>query len=129
MAAAETTRRLVRSSTRTRLPAGLVVEVEEIAPASYVDKAYRVFVDGKEVGLVETRRTTTYRKEGRLRGSAIGHPRHWTATTTDWLPEGRQTTWQGLRTNIGYRHDTRIQAIAELVGAWLKPHAVKTPAS
>lgn len=86
------------------------------------ETCYLVFVDGTCIGKVQSGRTTSYRKHGRIITGVVGHPRHWEAITEGWFPEGETIGRWTRSTRIGYHYDSRAVAIANLVEAWLKPH-------
>ena len=71
----------------------LDVEHAERAKASTTawnrdERRYRVFLGGEFIGIVESIRTESWRKSGRIRTSLIGHPKEWWARTKD----GRSVT-------------------------------------
>lgn len=70
-------------------------------------RRYVVSVAGTAIGTVESWRSESWRKHGRIRTSLIGRPKYWASER----PGARYV----------HRHDyTRLRAIESLVAAWRK---------
>lgn len=65
-------------------------------------RSYDVYLGAELIGRVESHRTSSWRKHGRIRVGKIGDPKHWTATDT-------------RRQSVGWRFNTRQDAVRALV--------------
>ena len=76
-------------------------------------RAYDVYVDDTKVGTVESKRTESWRKSGRIRTSMRGRPKTWDAKPThDWRPDGHR---QFMPVSSG---ESRTEAVVGLVTRW-----------
>jgi len=67
-------------------------------------RRYLVFLDGAYIGVVESVRTESWRKSGRIRTSLIGRPKEW------WATAGATAVTRTARTR-----QTAIDALVEAV--------------
>lgn len=79
-------------------------------------RRYEVSLDGNFIGYVESKRSESWRTNGRIRTSRRGSPKHWEAEAEGWTPVDARFARDR---RVGYHFHSRASAVRDLVDAYL----------